>query len=66
MTQEEFITKTKGIQAGRLADLLGCSRFSVDRYRTGAPIPAKISRRVEELYRILDEFRKTNFINEDK
>lgn len=62
MTSDEFKTLTAGINASRLSELLQCSRYSVDRYRTGGPIPAKIARRVEELSRILDEFRRTNFV----
>lgn len=62
MTKEEFKKHTAGIHARLLSDLLQCSRFSVDRYRTGAPIPEKVAIRVQKLARMLDEFRRTNFI----
>ena len=64
MTNDEFKTLTAGINASRLAELLQCSRYSVDRYRTGAPIPEKVARRVRELARMLAEFRRTNFVEE--
>ena len=62
MTTEEFKTLTKGIQADRLAELLLCSRWTVDKYRSGVLIPAKIARRVEELDKLLQEFKRTNFL----
>lgn len=64
MSQNEFKSLTFGIAAVRLAELLQCSRYSVDRYRTGAVIPEKVARRVRELARLLDEFRRTNFVEE--
>ena len=44
-----------------LGRLLLCSRATVDKYRGGYTIPAKIERRVEELAKLLEQFRKTNF-----
>lgn len=64
MTTEEFKSKTKGLQAELLAELLFCTRWTVNKYRTGSPIPAKISRRVTELDKLLQEFRRTNFLDE--
>lgn len=62
MKTKEFKDFTSGFKSAYLADLLLCSRFSIDRYRTGAAIPEKIARRVEELHRRLEEFRRTNFV----
>ena len=61
MTTEEFREKTDGIRADLLGRLLLCSRATVDKYRGGYTIPAKIERRVEELAKLLEQFRKTNF-----
>ena len=64
MTTEEFKTLTRGLQADRLAELLLCSRWSIDKYRTGSPIPEKVARRVDELDKLLEQFRRTNFPDE--
>ena len=64
MTTEEFKTLTRGLQADRLAELLLCSRWSIDKYRTGSPIPEKVARRVDELDKLLEQFRRTNFSDE--
>ena len=64
MTREEFKTKTDGIRADLLGRLLLCSRSTVDKYRTGALIPEKVARRVTELDKLLQEFRRTNFLDE--
>lgn len=61
MTTKEFREKTDGIRADLLGRLLLCSRATVDKYRGGYTIPAKIERRVEELAKLLEQFRKTNF-----
>lgn len=56
--------RCRGLQAERLAELLLCSRWSIDKYRTGSPIPEKVARRVMELDKLLQEFRRTNFPDE--
>ena len=63
MTTEEFKTLTKGIQADRLAELLLCSRWSINKYHAGYPIPQKIARRVEELDKLFLKFQRTNFLS---
>ncbi|NMD89444.1 hypothetical protein HF882_22945 [Victivallis vadensis] len=64
MTTEEFKMRCRGLQAERLAELLLCSRWSIDKYRTGSPIPEKVARRVDELDKLLEQFCRTNFPDE--
>ena len=60
MTAKEFREKTDGIRADLLGRLLLCSRPTINKYRGGYTIPAKIERRVEELAKLLEQFQKTN------